>query len=85
MPSGSRYSFILRPEHKPLAVDHLSVLCDRQVDAGASLGIDQFDGLRHLVGIFAAVLHRYKAQGRSRPCASCGRLSVRASCFSYLS
>jgi hypothetical protein len=38
-----------------MAVDNLAVLCDRHVDAEAALSIDQFDGLRHGVGIFAAV------------------------------
>ena len=58
---------IVRIEHKALAVDDLSVLRDRDVDAGAALSIDQFDSLRQCVGIFPAVLHSFKAQGRSRP------------------
>src|ERR1700704_423758 len=36
--------------------------CDRHVDAGAVFGVHQLDGLRHGVGIFAAVLHSFEAQ-----------------------
>ena len=49
-------------ERKPLAINHLAVLHDRLVDAGAALSIDQFDGLRHRVGIFPAVFHGFEAQ-----------------------
>jgi hypothetical protein len=38
-----------------------SVLHDRHVNAGAALSIDQLDGLRHGVGIFAAMIQRLKA------------------------
>jgi hypothetical protein len=61
-PSPVRGWSFLRIEHEPLAVDHLAVLCDRHVDAGAALGMDQLDGLRHGVGIFPAVLHGFEAQ-----------------------
>ena len=44
-------SFILEIEHVPLAVDDLPISRDWRVDAGAALGIDQFDGLRDCVGI----------------------------------
>ena len=44
-----RSSFILQIEHISLAVDDPSVLHNRNVDAGAALGIDQFDGLQHCV------------------------------------
>src|SRR5712664_2333367 len=54
-------------EHRPLAVDHLAVLCHRHVDAGAALSIDQFDRLGHWVGIFAAVLRCLRSAGRCRP------------------
>jgi hypothetical protein len=60
-----RSSFILRIEPVPLAVDYLAALRDRHVDAGAALGIDQFDGLRHGVGIFPAVLHGFEVQAGS--------------------
>ena len=59
---ADRRSFIVWIEHKPLAVDHLAVLCDRDVDAGAALSIDQFDSLRHRIGIFAAMIHGFEAQ-----------------------
>ena len=29
-----------------MAVDHLAILRNRDVDAGAAFGVDQFDGLR---------------------------------------
>jgi hypothetical protein len=45
-----------------MAVDQLSVLRDRHVYAGSAFGIDQFDCLRHCVGIFAAMLHGFEAQ-----------------------
>jgi hypothetical protein len=35
-------SVILRMEQKPLAVDHLAVLRDRHVDAGAAVGFGQW-------------------------------------------
>jgi len=34
-------SFVLWIEHEPLAVDHLAVLRDRRVDAGATLGVEK--------------------------------------------
>jgi hypothetical protein len=46
-----RRSVILQIEHKPLAVDDLAVLSDHDVDARAALGVDQFDSLRHCVGM----------------------------------
>jgi len=48
--SGSAYTLGCRPP-----------LHDRHVDAGAALSIDQFDSLRHCVGIFAAV-HRFSVR-----------------------
>src|SRR5258708_32007705 len=46
----------------PLTVDHLAILRDRHIDAGAAFGIDQLDGLRHGVGVLAAVFHGFKAK-----------------------
>jgi hypothetical protein len=53
---------VIRIKRKSLAINHLAVLHDRLVDAGAALSIDQFDGLRYRVGIFSAVLHGFEAQ-----------------------
>jgi len=53
---------VLWIKHIPLAVDYLAVLRDRQVNAGSALSVDGLDGLRHGVGIFAAVLHGFEAQ-----------------------
>jgi len=39
-------SFILRIEHVPLAIDHLAVLRDPHVDAGAAFGADQLLQIR---------------------------------------
>jgi hypothetical protein len=44
-----------------LAVDDLSVLRDRRVNAGAAFGFDEF-GLWHGVWIFAAVIHGFEAK-----------------------
>ena len=63
---------ILGIKRGPLAVNDFAVLCYRHVDAGTALGIDQFDGLRHCVGIFAAVTKRRPVPSR---CGSCGRCS----------
>jgi len=57
-----RSSFILRIEHKTLAVDHLAVLCDGHVNAVPARGIDQLDGLGHRIGVFAAVIQRLEAK-----------------------
>src|ERR1700704_3532236 len=45
--------------HRPL--DHLAVLRDRHIDGGPSLSVDELDGLRHGVGILAALIHRFEA------------------------
>ncbi len=60
-------SFILQIEHIPLAVDYLSVLGDRHVDAGTAFSIDQFDSLRQ--GYFTAVIPASRTGGPSRPAA----------------
>ena len=57
-------SFIIQIEHKPFPVDYLAVVRDRHEDEGATFGVDQFDGLRHCVGIFPAMLHGLEAQAR---------------------
>src|SRR5437667_4260632 len=44
-----------------LAIDHLAVLGDRNINAGTPLRIDQPDGLGHSVWILTAVLHGFKA------------------------
>jgi hypothetical protein len=62
-----RSSFILRVDYIPQAIDHLAVLRDRHIDAGAALGVDELDSFRHRVGIFAAVLHRFEAQAGAVP------------------
>jgi hypothetical protein len=59
--------FILQIEYISLAVDDLSVLRNRRVNAGATLGIDEFDGLGHRVGMFAAVIQRLEPKSRCRP------------------
>jgi len=51
-------SFVLRIKHKPLAVDHLAVLHDRNVNARAALDVDELDSLEHRVGVFPAVIER---------------------------
>jgi len=72
-------SFVVQFQRKPLAVHHPAVLRDRHVDAGAAFSIDQFDGLRHCVGIFPAVLLRFEAKARAvharvlRPLFGCQR------------
>jgi len=53
---------ILRIEHNALAVDDVPILCDRHIDGGPALGVDQVDGLWHRVRIFPAVLHGLEAQ-----------------------
>jgi hypothetical protein len=45
-----------------LAVDHLAILRDRDVDAERALSIDQFDGLSVVSGLFPAVFHGLEAQ-----------------------
>jgi len=52
-----------------LAVDYLAVLSDRYVDAGATLSINQFDSLRHRVGIFAASIQPQQAR-------TCGKIPI---------
>lgn len=44
------------------SINPFAVLRDRHVDAGAPLGVDQFDGLRHRVGIFPAMVQRFEAK-----------------------
>jgi hypothetical protein len=34
---------IFRIEHKALAVDDVPILCDRHIDGGPALSVDQFD------------------------------------------
>jgi hypothetical protein len=67
--AGDCISFILRSEHKALAVDYLAVLRDRHVDAGVALGTDQLDSLSPPCSMVS----------KRRPvpfmCGSCGRLS----------
>ena len=53
-------SFVLQVECIPLAIDHLAVLGDRHIDAGAAFGIDQFNRLRHGVRIFPAMFRRFE-------------------------
>jgi hypothetical protein len=66
--SGSKPVPLLRIIIRPLdqthtpGYQHPAALCDRHVDAGAALCVDQFDGLRHCVKIFSAVLHGFEAQ-----------------------
>jgi hypothetical protein len=48
---------ILGVQCETLAVDDLAVLHYRHVGARPALRVDQFDRLRHCVGILAAVLH----------------------------
>ena len=60
--STSPVTFIFGIAHEPLAVDDLPILRDRHVNAGAALGVDELDRLRHGVGLFPAVLHGFKAQ-----------------------
>jgi hypothetical protein len=55
---------VLRIKRISLAVDYLAILSNGHVDAGPAFGIDQFDGLRHCVGIFAAVVQRLEAKAR---------------------
>src|SRR6266581_3452068 len=50
-----------------LAVDHLAVLRDWNIDGGPSLSVDELDSLRHRVGIFPAVLHGFEAQASAVP------------------
>src|SRR5712664_4242222 len=57
---GNWRSFILQVKHIPWAVNYLSVLRDRSVNAGAVFGIDEFDRLWHRVGIFSAVIQRFE-------------------------
>ena len=68
---------IIRPpdQAQTLAVDHLAVLHDRNVNARAALGVDQLDSLWHRVRIFPPCSMVSKSRPVPSRCGSCGRFS----------
>jgi hypothetical protein len=49
---------VVQIEDLPLT---FAILRNRDADAGAALTIDKIDGLRHRIGIFAAMVHGFEA------------------------
>ena len=45
-----------------LTIHDLTILRDRHVDARTAFGVSQYDGLRHIVGIFPTMIHGFKAK-----------------------